>query len=56
MNQFLLMFVVSALLCGYDVYITVRSGGHNILALILAAVTAAIALFSLSQLVRRPNP
>jgi hypothetical protein len=46
-----LIFVLSALICGYDTYIAVRSGGHNIVAIILAVIMALIAISSLRQLV-----
>ncbi|HEV3152489.1 MAG TPA: hypothetical protein VGZ02_01650 [Candidatus Baltobacteraceae bacterium] len=54
MTQNVLILVVSALVCAYDVYIAVRSGGHNIFAWCLAAVMAIVAIFTLRQVVR-PN-
>jgi len=56
MNQNILILVLSILICGYDVYIAVRSGGHNILAWILAALMAIVAIATARQLMRRPNP
>ena len=56
MSQNVVILVVSLLVCAYDVYIGVRSGGHNIFAWILAAVMAVVAIATLTQLVRRPNP
>ena len=55
MNQYRMIFVVSLLLCAYDVYVAVRSNGHNYISWFLAAIMAGVALFTLRLLVRRPN-
>jgi hypothetical protein len=55
MNQNALFFVLSLLVCAYDVYVAIRSGGHNYIAWFLAAIMAIVAIFTLRQLVRRPN-
>jgi hypothetical protein len=49
----ILIFVLSVLVCGYDVYAAVLSNGHNIVAWILAAMMAVIALSALRKLIRK---
>jgi predicted ABC-type exoprotein transport system permease subunit len=48
-----LILVLSALVCGYDVFAAVRSGGHNIVAWLLAVLMALIAASALRKLIRQ---
>ena len=49
----LLILVLSALVCGYDVYAAVRSQGQNVVAWVLAALMGAIALSAVRKLIRK---
>lgn len=49
----LIIAVLSALVCGYDVYAALRGGGKNVIAWVLAALMAFIAISSLRKLARR---
>lgn len=49
----LLILVLSALVCGYDVYAAMRSGGHNVVAWVLAGLMAFVALSALRRIVRK---
>jgi uncharacterized membrane protein len=48
-----LILVLSALVCGYDVYAALRSGGRNVVAWVLAALMAFVALSALRTLIRK---
>lgn len=49
----LVIFVLSTLVCGYDVFAAVRSGGRNFIAWILAAIMAFVAFGSLRKILRQ---
>ncbi len=52
-NGLTLIFVLAALVCGYDAYAAVRAQGHNIVAWALAAIMALVALSALRKLIRK---
>jgi len=47
------IFVLSVVVCGYDVYAAMRSGGRNIIAWLLAAIMAFVALGALRKILRQ---
>lgn len=49
----IVIFVLSALVCGYDVYAAMRSGGHNVVAWVLAALMAFVAVSALRRIIRK---
>ncbi len=49
----LLIFILSALVCGYDVYAALRAHGTGIVAWVLAALMALVALSALRKLIRQ---
>jgi hypothetical protein len=49
----ILILVLSALVCAYDVYAALRGGGHNIVAWVLAILMALIAASALRKLIRQ---
>jgi hypothetical protein len=48
----ILIFVLSLLVCGWDVYAAIRGQGHNYVAWILAALMAIIALGAFRKIIR----
>lgn len=51
-NFLLAICVLSALVCAYDIFAAIRSGGQNVIAWVLAALMAFIAISSLRKLLR----
>jgi hypothetical protein len=48
----ILIFVLSVLVCAWDVYAAVRGQGHNYVAWILAALMALVATGALRKIIR----
>ena len=48
-----LILILAVLVCAYDVYSAMRSGGHNPITWGLAALMALVALGTLRKIIRR---
>jgi hypothetical protein len=49
----IVILVLATLVCAYDVFAAVRTGGHNILAWVLAVIMAFIATGALRKIMRK---